>query len=156
MWWIRAAIQEYILHNRSLVKMGTTAAQKKLFFNLRRLKNELGEHGEGDLAPETVMRIAEELEVDEREVIDMNRRLAAGDQSLNAPMRAEGETEWQDMLVDENQDQENLISEASERAWQRDLLSSGLNTLSERERHILTERRLKDEPMTLEALRAWK
>jgi RNA polymerase sigma-32 factor len=152
MWWIRAAIQEYILHNRSLVKMGTTAAQKKLFFNLRRLKNELGEHGEGDLAPETVMRIAEELEVDEREVIDMNRRLAAGDQSLNAPMRAEGETEWQDMLVDENQDQENLISEANERAWHRDLLSSGLNTLSDRERHILTERRIKDEPMTLEDL----
>jgi len=152
MWWIRAAIQEYIMHNRSLVKMGTTAAQKKLFFNLRRLKNQLDQHGEGDLPPETVAGIAQALDVDEREVIDMNRRLAAGDQSLSAPMRAEGETEWQDMLVDEHQDQESLVSEASERAWRRDLLSSGLDVRSERERHILTERRLKDEPMTLEAL----
>jgi RNA polymerase sigma-32 factor len=152
MWWIRAAIQEYVLHNRSLVKMGTTAAQKKLFFNLGRLKRELGEFGEGDLPPDAVASIAEELEVGEDEVVEMNRRLAGRDQSLTAPMREGGETEWQDLLVAEGQDQESLVADSSELAWRRDLLAEGLQTLSERERHILTERRLRDEPMTLEGL----
>jgi RNA polymerase sigma-32 factor len=153
MWWVRAAMHEYILHNRSLVKMGTTAAQKKLFFNLGRLKRELGEVGAGDLSPRAVASIAEALEVSEDEVIDMNRRLAARDQSLTAPLRADGETEWQDMLVDEDQDQESLVAETSELAWRRDLLNEGLKALTEREQHILLERRLKDEPMTLEELR---
>ena len=152
MWWIRAAMQEYVLHNRSLVKMGTTAAQKKLFFNLGRLKRELGEFGEGDLRPDAVASIAEELEVSEDEVVEMNRRLAGRDQSLTAPMRAESGTEWQDMLVAEGQDQESAVADASELAWRRDLLVEGLQSLSERERHILTERRLRDEPMTLEGL----
>ena len=153
MWWVRAAMQEYIMHNRSLVKMGTTAAQKKLFFNLARLKRELGELGAGDLSPEAVASIAETLEVSEAEVVEMDRRLATRDQSLTAPMRLEGETEWQDMLVAEDQDQENLVADADELAWRRDLLREGLKALSEREQHILLERRLKDEPMTLEELR---
>jgi RNA polymerase sigma-32 factor len=152
MWWIRAAIQEYVLHNRSLVKMGTTAAQKKLFFNLGRLKRELGAFGEGDLAPDTVASIADELEVSEDEVVEMNRRLAGRDQSLTAPMRADGNAEWQDMLVAEGPDQESTVADASELAWRRDLLAEGMQGLTERERHILTERRLKDEPMTLEGL----
>jgi RNA polymerase sigma-32 factor len=152
MWWIRAAIQEYVLHNRSLVKMGTTAAQKKLFFNLGRLKRELGAFGEGDLAPDAVASIAEKLEVNADEVVDMNRRLAGRDQSLTAPMRADGDAEWQDMLVAEDQDQEGMVADASELAWRRDLLAEGMRSLTERERHILTERRLKDEPMTLEGL----
>ena len=152
MWWIRAAIQEYVLHNRSLVKMGTTAAQKKLFFNLRRLKRELGEIGDGDLAPEAVASIARELEVSEDEVVEMNRRLAGRDHSLTTPLRDGGDAEWQDMLVAEGQDQEGLVADASELAWRRDLLAEGMQALNERERHILTERRLKDEPMTLEEL----
>ena len=152
MWWIRAAIQEYILHNWSLVKMGTTAAQKKLFFNLRKLKSRLGAIEEGDLQAETVASIAEGLGVSKDEVIEMNRRLAGGDQSLTAPMRADGETEWQDMLVDESQSQEIVVADASELAWRRDLLEEGMKVLNERERHILFERRLKDEPMTLEDL----
>ena len=152
MWWIRAAIQEYVLHNRSLVKMGTTAAQKKLFFNLRRLKRELGEIGDGDLAPEAVASIARELEVSEDEVVEMNRRLAGRDHSLTTPLRDGGDAEWQDMLVAEGQDQESLVADGSELAWRRDLLAEGMQTLNERERHILTERRLKDEPMTLEEL----
>jgi len=153
MWWVRAAMQEYILHNRSLVKMGTTAAQKKLFFNLARLKRELGETGAGDLPPEAVESIADTLGVSEEEVIEMNRRLASRDQSLTVPMREDGETEWQDMLVDEGQDQEELVAEADELAWRRDLLKEGLKALTEREQHILIERRLKEEPMTLEELR---
>jgi RNA polymerase sigma-32 factor len=152
MWWVRAAMQEYILHNRSLVKMGTTAAQKKLFFNLGRLKRELGELGAGDLSPESVERIAEALAVSEAEVVEMDRRLAGRDQSLTAPMRADGEAEWQDMLVDEDQDQEGSVAEADELAWRRDLLREGLKALNEREQHILVERRLKDEPKTLEEL----
>jgi RNA polymerase sigma-32 factor len=152
MWWIRAAIQEYILHNWSLVKMGTTAAQKKLFFNLRKLKSRLGAIEEGDLSREAVSSIAEGLGVTADEVVEMNRRLAGGDQSLTAPMRADGETEWQDMLVDESQSQETVVADASELAWRRDLLAEGLKALNERERHILSERRLKDEPMTLEDL----
>jgi RNA polymerase sigma-32 factor len=149
MWWVRAAIKEYILHNRSLVKMGTTATQKRLFFKLRGLKSQLGEFGEGDLAPDTVTRIARELEVGEDEVIDMNRRLASADQSLSAPMRADGEAQWQDMLAADGPDQESVIAEASELAWRHDLLTEALETLNERERHILKGRRLKEESMTL-------
>jgi RNA polymerase sigma-32 factor len=152
MWWIRAAIQEYVLHNRSLVKMGTTAAQKKLFFNLRRLKGQFGELGEGDLQPATVTAIADELEVTEAEVVDMNRRLATSDHSLAAPVSAEGDREWQDMLVSEEADQESVIADASELAWRRELLLEGMQALNERERHILSERRLADEPRTLEDL----
>jgi RNA polymerase sigma-32 factor len=152
MWWVRAAMQEYILHNRSLVKMGTTAAQKKLFFNLGRLKRELGEVGTGDLSPKSVASIAEALEVSEVEVVEMDRRLAGRDHSLTTPLRADGEAEWQDMLVDEGQDQERLVADADELAWRRDLLRESLKVLNEREQHILVERRLKDEPKTLEEL----
>ena len=149
MWWIRAAIQAHVIRNRSLVTLGATPGRKRLFFNLRRLKSQLGELGEGDLAPDTVTRIAEDLEVSEDEVIEMNRRLAATDQSLSAPMRADGEAEWQDMLVADGADQESMIVEASELEWRRDLLAKGLETLNERERHIVKGRRLRDEAMTL-------
>jgi RNA polymerase sigma-32 factor len=152
MWWIRAAIQEFVLHNRSLVKMGTTAAQKKLFFNLRRLKSQLGEIGEGDLPPAAVVKIAQELGVTEDDVVQMNRRLAASDHSLAAPVSADGDREWQDTLVADDDDQETMLAEASELAWRRGLLAEGLQVLNERERHILAERRLKDEPKTLEDL----
>ena len=152
MWWIRAAIQEFVLHNRSLVKMGTTAAQKKLFFNLRRLKSRLGEVGDGDLPPEAVVKIAKELGVAEDDVVQMNRRLAATDHSLAAPVSSEGDREWQDTLVSEDEGQETLIAEASELTWRRGLLAEGLQVLNPRERHILAERRLKDQPKTLEDL----
>ena len=149
MWWIRAAIQEHVLRNRSVVTMGATNARKKLFFNLRRLKSQRGELGEGDLPPDTVTGIARKLEVSEDEVIEMNRHLATMDQSLSAPMRADGDAEWQDMLVAHDPDQESIIAEASELAWRRDLLSKGLATLNDREQHILEGRRLRDETMTL-------
>jgi RNA polymerase sigma-32 factor len=152
MWWIRAAIQEYILHSWSLVKMGTTAAQKKLFFNLRRLKGQLQAIEEGDLKPEDVSKIATTLGVPEDDVVQMNRRLAAPDHSLNAPLRADSDGEWQDWLVDETQDQESLLAESEELGKRRRLLSGAMATLTERERHILTERRLKEEPSTLEQL----
>jgi RNA polymerase sigma-32 factor len=149
MWWVRAAIREHVLRNRSLVTIGTTTARKKLFFNLRRLKSQRGELGEGDLPPDTVTGIAQKLEVSEDEVIEMNRRLATMDQSLSAPMRADGDAEWQDMLVAHDPDQESIIAEASELAWRRDLLAKGLATLNDREQHILEGRRLRDETMTL-------
>ena len=152
MWWIKAAIQEHILHNWSMVKLGTTAAQKKLFFNLRRLKSQLGETGGGDLAPESVSSIAHDLEVEASEVIEMNRRLSGGDASLNLRIGEDGEREWGDMLVDDRQDQESHVAANSELAWRRDLLESALGVLNARERHILTERKLKDEPATLEEL----
>ncbi|MEK0082549.1 RNA polymerase sigma factor RpoH [Benzoatithermus flavus] len=152
MWWIKAAIQEHILHNWSLVKLGTTAAQKKLFFNLRRLKAQLGETGGGDLPPEAVASIARDLEVGEGEVVEMNRRLATGDASLNARLTDDSDSEWSDTLVDESQDQEHEIAEASELAWRRGLLADAMEILTPRERHILIERRLKDEPVTLEEL----
>ncbi len=152
MWWIRAAIQEFVLHNRSLVKMGTTAAQKKLFFNLRRLKSRLGEVGDGDLPPAAVVKIAKELGVAEDDVVQMNRRLAATDHSLAAPVSSEGDREWQDTLVSEDEGQESLIAEASELAWRRGLLAESMQVLNARERHILAERRLKDQPKTLEDL----
>jgi RNA polymerase sigma-32 factor len=154
MWWVRAAIQEHILYNRSVVKMGATPGRKKLFFNLYRLKSQLGELGEGDLAPAVVASIARELEVSEDEVVEMNRRLGAMDQSLSAPMRPDGEAEWQDMLVADGQDQESMTVEARELEWRRDLLAKALETLNERERHILRGRRLRDESMTLADLGA--
>jgi RNA polymerase sigma-32 factor len=152
MWWIRAAIQEYILHSWSLVKMGTTAAQKKLFFNLRRLKGEMQAIEDGDLKPEQVAKIAKDLDVPEQDVIQMNRRLAATDHSLNAPVRADGEGEWQDWLVDESDNQEAELAEREDMSQRKALLANALKTLNERERHILIERRLKDEPTTLEDL----
>ena len=152
MWWIRAAIQEYILHSWSLVKMGTTAAQKKLFFNLRKLKGQLQAIEEGDLSPENVKKIATELSVSEEDVINMNRRLAAPDHSLNAPLRVDGDGEWQDWLVDESDSQEIVLAEAQELSKRRKLLSHAMKSLNARERRILTERRLKDEPTTLEDL----
>ncbi|HKP25232.1 MAG TPA: RNA polymerase sigma factor RpoH [Dongiaceae bacterium] len=152
MWWIRAAIQEYILHSWSLVKIGTTAAQKKLFFNLRRVKGQLKALEEGDLRPETVKEIATRLDVPENDVIDMNRRLAAPDHSLNAPVRMDGEGEWQDWLVDEGDSQENMLAESQEFGRRQKLLDRALKLLNPRERRILSERRLKDEPTTLEDL----
>jgi RNA polymerase sigma-32 factor len=152
MWWIRAAIQEYILHSWSLVKMGTTAAQKKLFFNLRRLKGQMQAIEEGDLSPEQVAKIAHLLDVPEQDVVNMNRRLAAPDNSLNAPVRQDGEGEWQDWLVDESENQESVLAERQEMTGRKQLMASALQTLNERERHILVERRLKDNPTTLEDL----
>src|ERR1700712_300841 len=152
MWWIRAAIQEYILHSWSLVKMGTTAAQKKLFFNLRRLKGQMQAIDDGDLKPEQVARIAHVLDVPEQDVVSMNRRLSAPDHSLNAPVRADSEGEWQDWLVDESESQETEIAEREEMSGRKALLSGALRPLNERERHILIERRLKDNPTTLEDL----
>jgi len=152
MWWIRAAIQEYILHSWSLVKMGTTAAQKKLFFNLRRLKGQMQAIDDGDLKPEQVAKIAKDLDVPEQDVINMNRRLAAPDHSLNAPVRMDSEGEWQDWLVDESESQETAIAEREELSGRQALLANALKTLNDRERHILIERRLKDNPTTLEDL----
>jgi RNA polymerase sigma-32 factor len=153
MWWIRASIQEYILRSWSLVKMGTTAAQKKLFFNLRKAKSEIAALQEGDLRPDQVSQIATKLGVLDEEVISMNRRLAGGDASLNAPLRAEGESEWQDWLVDEDTPtQETVVAEAQEKNLRMSLLEEAMTELTDRERHILTERRLKDEPTTLEEL----
>jgi RNA polymerase sigma-32 factor len=152
MWWIRAAIQEYILHSWSLVKMGTTAAQKKLFFNLRRLKGQLAAIEEGDLSPENVKKIATDLDVPEQDVIQMNRRLASPDHSLNAPVREDGDGEWQDWLVDEEDNQEVKLAEAQEMGNRRRLLDAALKALNPRERKILVERRLKDSPTTLEDL----
>ena len=152
MWWIRAAIQEYILHSWSLVKMGTTAAQKKLFFNLRRLKGQMQAIEDGDLKPEHVAKISRVLQVPEQDVVSMNRRLAAPDHSLNAPVRADSEGEWQDWLVDDGQSQEAELADREELTGRKALLSNALRTLNERERHILIERRLKDNPTTLEEL----
>ncbi|WP_029605601.1 RNA polymerase sigma factor RpoH [Kozakia baliensis] len=152
MWWIRAAMQEYILHSWSLVKMGTTAAQKKLFFNLRRLKGQMQAIDDGDLKPEQVDKIATTLGVPEQDVISMNQRLSSPDHSLNAPLRADSEGEWQDWLVDDNENQEVTFGEAEEFSGRKALLSEALKTLNDRERHILSERRLKDEPATLEEL----
>ena len=155
MWWIRASIQEYILRSWSLVKMGTTAAQKKLFFNLRKAKSEIAALQEGDLRPDQVSQIATKLGVLDEEVISMNRRLAGGDASLNSPLRSDSEAEWQDWLVDEDTpSQESVVAEAEEKNIRMSLLEEAMTELSDRERHILTERRLKDEPTTLEELAA--
>ncbi len=152
MWWIRASIQEYVLRSWSLVKMGTTAAQKKLFFNLRRIKGQIEAIEEGDLKPENVTEIARRLGVSEDEVVSMNRRLTAPDSSLNAPLRDESDSEWQDMLVDDDMDQEERLVERDELSLRQQLLSDAMSVLNDREKHILTERRLKDEPATLEDL----
>ena len=152
MWWIKAAMQEHVLHNWSLVKLGTTAAQKKLFFGLRRLRARLGETGGGDLPAEAVASIARDLDVREDEVVEMHRRLAGGDASLNARVGEDGDREWQDVLVDEGEGQEERIAEASELAWRRGLLAGALGALNARERRIIDERRLREEPATLEDL----
>ena len=154
MWWIRASIQEFILRSWSLVKMGTTAAQKKLFFNLRRMKNQIDAFEEGDLKPEAVRKIANDLGVTEEEVVSMNRRMGmGGDTSLNAPLQStEGEGQWQDFLVDTEPLQDERIAEDQESRVRHDLLMDALETLNDREKHILTERRLVDEPKTLEEL----
>ena len=155
MWWIRASIQEFILRSWSLVKMGTTAAQKKLFFNLRRMKNQIDAFEEGDLKPEAVKKIATDLGVTEEEVVSMNRRMGmGGDTSLNAPLRSseDGEGQWQDFLVDTDPLQDEILAEDQESRVRHDLLMDALETLNEREKHILTERRLSDEPKTLEEL----
>ena len=152
MWWIRAAIQEYILRSWSLVKMGTTAAQKKLFFNLRKIKGQLKALEEGDLRPDQVKQIATRLGVTEEDVISMNRRLG-GDSSLNAPVRNDSESgEWMDWLVDDSIDQETALAESEERDNRRDMLKSALEGLNERERRVFEARRLSDDPLTLEEL----
>jgi len=154
MWWIRASIQEFILRSWSLVKMGTTAAQKKLFFNLRRMKNQIEAFEEGDMKPADVAKIAKDLGVSEEEVVSMNRRMGmGGDTSLNAPLQStEGEGQWQDFLVDTDPLQDERIAEDQESRVRHDLLMDALETLNDREKHILTERRLVDEPKTLEEL----
>jgi RNA polymerase sigma-32 factor len=153
MWWIRASIQEYILRSWSLVKMGTTAAQKKLFFNLRKAKSEISAFEEGDLRPEQVSHIATRLGVLDEEVISMNRRLSGPDASLNAPLRIDGDAEWQDWLADDTAvSQESKLAEDEEKSIRMSLLEEAMTELSDRERHILTERRLKDSPTTLEDL----
>jgi RNA polymerase sigma-32 factor len=155
MWWIRASIQEFILRSWSLVKIGTTAAQKKLFFNLRRMKNQIEAFEEGDLKPADVKKIATDLGVTEDEVISMNRRMGhGGDTSLNAPLRSseDGEGQWQDFLVSEAPLQDEVLANDEERRVRHELLTEAMDSLNERERHILTERRLVDEPQTLEDL----
>ena len=153
-WWVRAAIQEYVLHNWSLVKIGTTAAQKKLFFSLRRLKarmNDLDSAGSGDLTPEAVESIATELNVPAAEVVEMNRRLGM-DRSLNATLAEDGDSEWQDLLADDRPDQETMLAGAEERQRRQRFLKLGLGVLDDRERQILVARRLREEPLTLEEL----
>ena len=155
MWWIRASIQEFILRSWSLVKMGTTAAQKKLFFNLRRMKNQIDAFEDGDMKPADVTKIATDLGVTEDEVVSMNRRMAmGGDTSLNAPLRSseDGEGQWQDFLVATDPLQDEVLAEDEERQVRRELLGEALETLNDREKHILTERRLAEEPKTLEDL----
>ena len=150
MWWIRASIQEFILRSWSLVKMGTTAAQKKLFFNLRRMKSKLDAFEDGDLSPENVAKIAKDLGVTEDEVTSMNRRMAmGGDTSLNVSMREDGEGQWQDWLQDDAPLQDSVVAEAQEADVRHSLLTEAMDGLNERERHILTERRLTDDPKTL-------
>jgi RNA polymerase sigma-32 factor len=152
MWWIRAAIQEYILRSWSLVKMGTTAAQKKLFFNLRKIKSQLKALEEGDLRPDQVKQIATRLGVTEEDVISMNRRLA-GDSSLNAPVRNDAESgEWMDWLVDETMNQEDRLAESEEKDQRHEMLTNALEGLNERERRVFEARRLAEDPLTLEQL----
>jgi RNA polymerase sigma-32 factor len=153
MWWIRASIQEFILRSWSLVKMGTTAAQKKLFFNLRRMKNRIDAFEDGDLKPEDVTKIATDLGVSEDDVISMNRRMAmGGDTSLNVTMREDSESQWQDMLADTGPLQDQMIAEEEEKQVRHELLLEAMTDLNDREKHILTERRLAEEPKTLEEL----
>jgi len=153
MWWIRASIQEFILRSWSLVKIGTTAAQKKLFFNLRRMKNQIEAFEDGDLHPDDVRKIATDLGVTEDEVVSMNRRMAmGGDTSLNVSVNEDGEGQWQDWLVDDRPLQDETLASAQERDVRHDMLLDAMDDLNERERHILQERRLAEEPKTLEEL----
>jgi RNA polymerase sigma-32 factor len=152
MWWIRAAIQEYVLRSWSMVKMGTTAAQKKLFFNLRKAKSNIGAIEEGDLTPDHTAKLADQLGVSESEVTEMNRRLAGPDASLNAPLRTESESEWQDWLADETLDQETRLAEREEMGDRHELLQDAMRHLTDRERDIIRARRLQEEPSTLEEL----
>ena len=152
MWWIRAAIQEHILHCNSIVKMGTTAAQKKLFFNLRQMKGRLAKLELGDLSPEAAEAIAAALDVPQKDVVEMNRRMSGADQSLNVTMREDGEVEWLDLLADDRPSQEAVLAEADELAQRRKLLGAAMARLNDREREILAERRLREEPLTLEDL----
>ena len=153
MWWIRASIQEFILRSWSLVKIGTTAAQKKLFFNLRRMKGRIDALEDGDLRPEQVTKIATELKVPEEEVVNMNRRMAmGGDGSLNQRMNEDGEGEWQDWLADDGPLQDQIVADREEKDVRHALLAETMSDLNEREQHILTQRRLIDEPQTLEEL----
>jgi RNA polymerase sigma-32 factor len=152
MWWIRAAIQEYILHSWSLVRLGTTAHQKKLFFKLRKLKGQIQAYDEGDLTDEAVTHIADTLNVSKPEVVMMNRRLAGPDRSLNVPLKTDSEMEWQDWLIDDADSQETQLARRQEQARRRDLLSEALAELTPRERDIVRERRLRDLPLTLEQL----
>jgi RNA polymerase sigma-32 factor len=152
MWWIRASIQEFILRSWSLVKIGTTSDQKKLFFNLRKAKNKINAIEEGDLSQAHVTKLSDQLGVSEREVVNMNRRLSAPDSSLNAPLRGDGESEWQDWLADDSLDQETVLAESEEVSERRELLDAALGELPEREREIIRARRLQDEPATLEEL----
>jgi len=154
MWWVRANIQEYILHSWSLVKIGTTAAQKKLFFNLRRMKGEMQELNEPIISAQTIKKIAEDLKVSEHDVIEMSKRLAGPDQSLNAPLKEAGAEEWQDWLVDETSSHDKQLIERDENKQKNALLETALKTLNEREYRIIYERRLTDPPSTLEALSA--
>ena len=152
MWWIKAAIQEYVLRSWSLVKMGTTAAQKKLFFNLKKIKNQIAPGQEGDLKDEQVNEISKRLDVDSREIVNMNRRMMGQEKSLNDPIK-NGETdEWQDWLVDDSLDQELLVSQKQEYDDKKELLDSAMKILNEREKEIISERRLSEEPKTLEEL----
>ena len=152
MWWIKAAIQEYVLRSWSLVKMGTTTAQKKLFFNLKKLKNQIAPGQDGDLRDEQVKEISKRLDVDSKEVINMNRRLMGQEKSLNDPIKIGEKDEWQDWLVDENLDQELLVSQKQEYDDRKELLNSALKILNEREKEIIISRRLSENPITLEEL----
>ena len=152
MWWIRAQIQEYVLHSWSLVKIGTTAAQKKLFFNLKKLKNQLSSIDSGNLSPENAREIASRLNVKEAEVLDMDNRLFSGDQSLNVQVGEEGDTEWQDMLVDSNDTQDNILANSNELSFRKKIFEQALEVLNDREKEIITLRKLKDKPVKLEEL----
>ena len=151
MWWIKASIQEYILRSWSLVKMGTTTAQKKLFFNLKKIKNQIAPRSEGDLRNEHVSEIARKLDVSENEVVSMNRRLAGKEHSLNAPIGEDGD-QWQDWVVDQDMDQELKFAQQEEMDQRKDLLKDSIKVLNEREKEILYSRRLTDKPLTLEDL----
>ena len=152
MWWIRAQIQEYVLHSWSLVKIGTTSAQKKLFFNLRKLKNQLELIDEGNLSPENIKEIAKRLDVKEKEVVDMNGRLFSKDQSLNTPVKDEAQTEWQDTIVDENDTQDKIIEDKNEQDHRKKLFNQALKILNPREKIIIELRHLNEKPQKLEEL----
>ena len=152
MWWIRAQIQEYVLHSWSLVKIGTTAAQKKLFFNLKKLKNQLSSIDSGDLSPENAREIASRLNVKEAEVLDMNNRLFSGDQSLNTKVGDEGDTEWQDMIIDSNDTQDNILEHTNELTYRKKIFEQALDVLNDREKEIISLRKLRDKPVKLEEL----